>query len=51
MARTVEGKEMPCPKCGDYNWEYKDDHDNGDWVEAEYECLSCGHTHYVELAD
>lgn len=51
MSKTIEGKEVPCPKCGALDWEYLDDHDNGDWVEAVYRCKNCGHVEYVELAD
>ncbi len=51
MGKQVEGRDYSCPKCGHQNWEYIDDNDNGDWVEASYECLNCHHIIYVELED
>jgi DNA-directed RNA polymerase subunit RPC12/RpoP len=49
--QTIEGKPFKCPQCGAAKWLYKDDHDNGDWVEAIYVCGNCGHYEYVELPD
>lgn len=40
----------PC-SCGADVWEYIDDHDNGDWCEASYECQHCRKVIYVELPD
>lgn len=40
----------PCI-CGADAWEYLDDRDNGDWVEAVYKCKHCKNVIYVELPD
>lgn len=41
----------PCDVCGADAWRHIDDHDNGDWEEASYECQHCKRMIYVELPD
>jgi hypothetical protein len=41
----------PCKNCDHDDWEYLDDHDNGDWCEASYQCNHCKRIIYVELPD
>ena len=48
---TIEGQRIPCKHCGAFRWRYIDDHDNGDWTEASYECVGCGRITRIELAD
>ena len=51
MTDKVEGTTATCTACPDSKFKYIDDKDNGDWVEAVYECNTCGKRIYIELPD